>query len=563
MSCVRTRVCVRKKLANNNWESVENVIVVDDASGISVSTGIGKKKDTFEFRINNANNRCFHQYFSGTGAKQDFTLKYSPIPASYLGTDNFVVSVGGEQYAYVSDEPGTKQYTISGSTLSFGSPPSLGTKNIDVHFELFSVDDLVRIYRWTDNTWSGLGTSGQNSALLMEGTISEPSETINDSGNALLVRGVGMIEAVITGIVFLAQRTDSSGNPIDDVVAEPGSSGSGALQRVINYLNNQQSAARRRLVWASDNDSTTLPITYSSSYRPAIEIFEELTSNNYTGVGQMYYWVTYDADTDAFLFHLKKKNPDSSGTITEGTSNQTNIKVGLSVEDVINQITFYCGTDPAGHPIRYHNFRFTSSYAPRPKFVTSTSYIADQIVNEEFDKDRAEWDVTASNERTSTLPIDYANDWLDADGDWDFAFVKRNDNFSLTTDVYQDSAPGDPYYLTVGDAGYPAMVGQLVKASASTEAEWIKAIRDEAKGRGVEVTNSILDLYEQPRYKCEITLNASDFSSSTYVLGDFWKLTIPSFGLVEKVLHLVQIDHSFWETILYFEEDETTMEGGI
>ena len=536
MSYINKRVYVMKKLANNTWESFSNAILVDETAEFSISTGIGKKKDTFDLRVNNANNRLFRTYHNGDNSTTGFTLRWGPVPTSYLGTDKLQVYVGSTLYEYVSSGAGALQYTVSGSTLTFGVAPALGTKNIDVRFALFEVDDLVRLYRWSDNTWAGLGTSGQNSALLMEGSISEPSMNINEGGRLLVIQGVGMIEAVFSGLVFLRPREDGE----DDVVAEAGSSGEGALQRVVSQLN-AINPPLKQLQWASTNDSTTKVIKYSSTYKPAVEIFEELSSGDYTGAGQFIYYVTYDATENEFLVHFKQKPVTTTGTLTEGSSGMKDIRVQKSTDDVINMIIYNAGVDPEGYPMEYPNFRFTAGVGAKWKYVSSTSYIADEILNEEFTNDTAEWDTNSSGERTSMFPIDYANDWLDGDGDWDFAFPAR-------------TSTGVPV------AGTPSAANHV---SATTKATWLEKFRLESKWRGKEVTNRLLDLYEQPRYKVQVSFDAPDFGTSTYVLGEVWKLTIPSFGLVEKQLRIVQIDHSFWESIVHFEEDETTIGGFV
>ena len=47
--------------------------------------------------------------------------------------------------------------------------------------------------------------------------------------------------------------------------------------------------------------------------------------------------------------------------------------------------------------------------------------------------------------------------------------------------------------------------------------------------------------------------------TQTYALGNLFQINIPSFGVADKKLRLVQIDHTIWETTLYLEEDETTV----
>ena len=125
------RVELYKKLVDNTWEST--AIVLTDANKINVKEGIGKIKDTFKFRINHANDRLTRRFYSGDSSTTAFTLLFAP-PSTFLGTDKFQVMVDNELTTYNASPSDATQYSLSGTTLTFGAAP--GTAMIILKLDL-------------------------------------------------------------------------------------------------------------------------------------------------------------------------------------------------------------------------------------------------------------------------------------------------------------------------------------------------------------------------------------------------------------------------------------------
>ena len=143
VSYLNKRIVVRKKLEDTNtWESENNGIVLYDTFNEKLSLVIGKKRYSFNFDILNSNNKLYEKYFNGDGTTKEFTLEFYPIPSYHL-------SGKGKKFdVYVNDvlKEYSTDYTVSGSTITFDTAPSNGTRNIRIVYPVVEADDLVDIY---------------------------------------------------------------------------------------------------------------------------------------------------------------------------------------------------------------------------------------------------------------------------------------------------------------------------------------------------------------------------------------------------------------------------------
>ncbi len=502
------RIVLRKKLRETNtWVSETNGIVLTDTKNERVSIGLGKKRDSFNFDIKNANNRLFERYYSGDGTETDFTLNFSPIPSDHLtGTDQkFFVYVNDLLLSYSTD------YTVSGDTITFTSAPSSGNRNIRIVYPVIEADDIIDIYFWKNSDWSSLTTQQKNDARKIEGPVIEPS--ITRDNNILNVRGYGLIDTIFSGMAFALFDPDIINRAHL------------AIQQIIAQLNqfnpNRRIYGENPAEWAAlDNAETSLERNYHSKYRTAIEMIEELSGNQYTGNGQYIYYVQYNPTEDRYEFIWKAKPLNADTTLQEGVEPE-NIKISKATDEVVNVIIYNAGNDCFGNGQEYLNYDFTiSGYGSRWKYVSDTSTISQSLINAEFESDPDLWDTGEERERTENFPLSYP---------YTFAKIRERDETGTSTG------------------------GTLI---VNTDKEFNQVIREESKWVGKSMTNRYIELYSNPRYK--VTLFIPYTNDITPVLGDRYLLTFPCFGLNAKKLRLFQIDYEFWGYQLQLEEDETT-----
>lgn len=506
------RVALYKKLADSSWATT--AIVLSDATEIEVKLGIGKVKDTFKFRISNANDRLTKQLFSGNASATEFTLpSYFTPPSTFLNTDKVKVYVGGVLQAY------TINYTISGATITFTSPPAAGSDNIEVLFEVITADDKVSIWIWQDAEWDDMTDAQKEAAFAIEGTITQPSLTSNDSNRLITVDGIGIIEALFASLAFAKPAS-----------AQPWIT---TIQEMIAQINQYAPAGKKiygesATEWedlgnpnTKHNGDSFPDVQYSSAYKRGIEILEELTQDKYTGDGQYIYYVKRYSNGNYGLY-VRYKNPivQSGNVVTQGVE-PIETKAKRSTDEVINAVIYNCGFDPYERGMEYLNYNpaSQSSIGSKWKYITTTAHLGQALLNIEFEADTSKWETTDDGTRKENFP-------KDASYPYTFQFEGRNTNGSLTG----------------------------VSATAADDDAFADAVRLEAKWRGKEETDRIITLYSNPRYSVTFLI----YQSNNYILGEAYEIILPSFGLHNvHPLRLIESTHRFWTTELEFEEDET------
>lgn len=498
---VKKRVSIYKKKADGSFSST--AINLNDAYGIEIRKGLGNIKDSFTFKIYMPKNNVMETYYSGDGTTTDFTLTFQISESEFYSFTNRKVSVT------VSDVEKQEGYEIedSGQTLSFtaGNAPASGSDNIKVSFPVVESGDLCRIYIWKDKA------SPDDSDCLFEGIIDNAQVEISPNRTKLLtVNGKGAIDIIFSAPVFIK---DTSLTKPEEII-----------QTAITQINNYNTQTERQIYgknsteWGNlSNSTTSTDIQFTASYMSAIEIIEAVSQDKYTKDGAYYYYVKYDATNDRYNFYWKSKTSTTTASeIEEGTYN---LKVNKDNSEVINAIIFNVGLDCYEVPQEFPNFADTSivGHGVKWRYVIETNFIISDLLNQEFEADTSEWDTGADGNRISNFPTDTSS--------WTFQFETRNDDGTYTgTD-----------------------------ATATDDETFNDAIVKEAMWRGIEMTDRILEMFQNGRIKAE----ASGAFNTTFSLGDLVPVTSDSYNLDEYPLRVEEIKYTEFETVYYLIEDET------
>lgn len=517
------KVLVRKKNATTNtWASLADAIELKQVRNFSVREGIGKTKDTFNVVLNNAHANLEFTKYSGDGSTKTFQLPYYPVPTDYFGTELFRVKVDEEVYVYTSGTPSSNaannEYTVSGSTVTFGASPVTGTENITIPFKILETEDLVRIYRWTDSA------SESNTDILSEGLINGTMDQLNDKGRVKTVKGVSLIEVMFKVLAFYRQTSNT---------VKTASSIAKEIMEYVNELNSQGNADNiyKTLNWASTNDAvgtvSTKEITYNTPYKRSIEIIEDLSADEYTGNGQYIAYVLYNASTDKYDFHFVPRPTTNSGTLAEGVD-FASIKTDKNSDQVINSAIYNCGSDCEGNGQEYLYIDYTAKGNSSWKYINETNKLFEDVLNKEFESDTSLW-----RSQTKT------------DG------AKVRDGFYPTT-----TAIAVPYSFTFNTrSSVPPYNETSTAATASTETSFNQAISDECRAVGWRKAKAIVDQLNDFRIEVsgEIPIHKV---SSAFTSGNLHTLNISSSGVENKNLRIEMLKHNLITTDPDFKEDE-------
>lgn len=289
-------------------------------------------------------------------------------------------------------------------------------------------------------------------------------------------------------------------------------------------------------------------------------------------------------------FHWKTKPVSSTSTITEGTELINLFKSRKAIDDIINVVIFNAGLDPHGRGMEFLNYDFTiTGFGARWKYVSETSTIGREILDTEFENDPSKWNTTTDGSRKENFPKDAeysytcqfvyktsllkpasgsatstaSNKLIDSTAKFQsYSGVhaingKTITNTTDSTTATINSVDSDTQ-LTLSSDIFTSAENYSVFAVASDDDDFADLVRREAEYRGNAATDDIIRLFSNPRFKVNLTINNA--TTSTFVLGNVYTLKFPSFGMNGNKLRLIQIDYGFWQTILFFEEDETTIE---
>lgn len=515
-----SRIEVKKKVGNFTW--VDELIPLHETKKISVKESLGEKKSSISFRVKNHNNKLHEQFFSGDGNTKDFDLKFSPISSLFLsGKDK-------KFYVYLNEGPQSDpdykmleysdDYTVSDGTLYFNEAPEKGNNNIWVVFPVIEADDLVRIYMWEDKKWEDMSESERRDAILTEAVATHPKGSKNGK-NEISVKGKGLINIIFDGMAFVR-------NPELDKTHK-------VIQQIISQLNkynpNRKIYGEEQEEWDEIGNAniTDKTIQYNSKYKNAIEMIEDLSSDEYTGDGQYIYWVEYNGEEDRFDFHWGPKPTDSSGTLNADMV-ASKVDIERTTEDVVNVVIYNCGTDAFGNGMEFLHVDYSlTGSGGRWKYISKTDTIGKEIINQEFQENTDDFDYYTDNngikQRRNDFPEDDAFPYT-------FTFEDRDD--------------------------YDQPTGTL--ATADDKDEYNDIIRNEARVQGKGVAAMYTKLYSEPRYKAEIEIPRN--LAGDYAVGEVYSLVSSNFGLFGQTdLRVNEIQYEDWKVVLKLEQDEETI----
>jgi hypothetical protein len=554
---LQTAIFVRKKITKQaglgDWTDADHMIQLYDVSNIKVTRAIAgqmARRDSYSFHINSPLNEVFENYYNGDGVTTDFTLKWTPIPISHLQGDyqklyvflngSDVPLVYGIDYTIDTDIDG---YT--GSTLTFTSAPIIGNRNIIIYYPIIEANDLIRIYRWkSGTTFAGLSAAEKTTAIEegIEGPINEPSLSKQDK-NIVEVNGQGLIDAIMSGMAF---NNDPPSYPTVDV----------AIQYIITQLNlynkNRYIYGGNPTEWADLGNPTVMStgaafptINYSTKYKTAVEIVQELSMTNYTGDGQYIFWINFNDSVQSpgqpsgykgryeFIWRSKNTNNETNAIeLTEGDEFMEKLDESKSVDDVVNCVIYNAGVDLNGNGIEGLNYNFSfTNYGLRWQYISSTSDTHSTMLKNEQTLNSANFPIdTDTKQATSSFP----------------------NNYNETTRVWS----GSYVFVSIRTCNDVGLVSNSHPTATSKE-EYINYLRYEAKYQGKEKTDALIDLYNRPRFQLKVQFGRN--SSLSFALGGIYLMTFPSFGIRGRYLRIYQIDYNYENTIVTFKEDELTL----
>lgn len=515
MVYLRKRVEVMKKLDDNTWQDTDDATVLDDAYNVQTRMILGKGKDGFEFNISNKKNRIHETLFSGDGTTTQFTMPWAP-PSEFLDTDHVRVFISDVEKTYTTD------YTILGAVVTFTSAPASGNENIVVRYSLLKAGDRIRIYWWKDS-----GTYSDDD-LEMEGSIEIPLVS-TDGNNTYTVRGYTLFESLMNGMAFMTPDADVNKPHL-------------AIIQVLASINKYYPDASRQIYgatlaeWEDVNnpftgagnpttkqDGSAFPTEeFSFDYKRGVDCVEELSGHERTDDGQYIYMVLYQNDRYEFIW--APQSEELSGILSYGTGMEV-IKAQKDVSEVANVIIYHCGSSPYGVPVRWFAIDSSSTLGAGARFryiTKQTCHLTGMLLNNEYLANPTSWENDGADppNRKENFP--------------------KNSAYPYTLLFETRDAQGD-YSGT--------------DAVAADDDEFNELIVDEAMWLGYEIAMRILEVLKNPRIRVTLTYSRD---TTTYSLGQLWTINLKPFGLYEVPLRLNQINHDFWKTTLFLQEDEDT-----
>ena len=508
MNFTLMRIVVRKKLiSTNSWVVANDGIIINDAIDIQYTNALGKKKDTFGFTLSNNDGRFYSTKHSGDGVTTDFNFQFGPIP------DEHISGAFKKLFVYVDDIERHDYNTLNnGSTISFDTAPASGADNIVIKYPVVEEDDLIRIYRIKNSTLFA------DSHILDEGTVTSISGSISSDTKNLTVDGESFLTQAFKGLAFARPSgvLNRAHLYIQDVIAQ------------VNEFNQDRPIyGQDATEWGNiGNDTPTLAVQYTMSFRTAIEIIDDLSTNDYTGDGQYIYYMLYNSTDERYEFNWKAKSAVPIGTLTEGTDYIISVKPNKNSDDVVNSAIYNCGNDCDGNSMEFHFFDFSSGGASKWKYVTKTNTIAEALINNEFVNNRANWAKQTLDEtevRTINYPTSYAA--------YTMQFLDRDATGAV------DGNPITP----------------------ANDRDFNNAIWKEARWQGWGVAKAIVDVLKDPKNSLTLVMDYPN-DSNTYVVGDVYYCNFPSSGMEGKLLRIQEIEYELNTTTLNLAEDEVTID---
>jgi len=386
-------------------------------------------------------------------------------------------------------------------------------------------DDRIKIWIWEGETdWSDLTTVQQNACFQIDGSVTSVNQTLS-TGRTLTVKGVGMMDVVFKGLVFV--RDTSLTKPhliIQNIIAQLNSYNP---YRKIYGANPTEWGTTLTVRATTKRDGTTAfeDKAYTCSYKPAVEIIEDLSTNKYTGDGTYIFKVGYNPTESRYDFYWYAKETDTTDSLTEGTDIIHEINLKQSNEGIINAVIYHVGTDCNNNPRDFLAYDPTRQVADGAswRYYTETGDQIQALIENEWENNTASFATDSGGNRTSNYPTAYDN----GGGKWTFQFDTRD------------------------DSGVPTGT----KAEATDADDYNDAIVEEAKWAGRDIVMKVIDRWGESKWSGSITIP----QSNSYTEGQLLKLTSESYNLSEYPLRVEEINQTIWDTTLKVKEDEKSI----
>jgi hypothetical protein len=309
------------------------------------------------------------------------------------------------------------------------------------------VGDRIIIYI----TCSGeITDSNKNDYRRFDGIVKETDYTESVDGNFVIIRGANRFE-IMMNYTFIPQFKD---RVVADDDTDNISGTESILQTLIDNVNDNN--PQNPITYSPNNDKTgettdtnANTISYYRNYMPVYEIIQEISRQNINGRFNALYYLDNDNN-----FIWQQKSTDNDTVVIEEGVDPFKIKNGERLRDVFNAIIVDCGKDPAGRGIhtQFVNEARAAEFGLRyfPNIQVNIVSGADTIITEQ----RTSADTTG---------------WVD-NADPNKKNFPSASAYPMTLTIPQRTDTGDEITGT----------NVVVKS----DAEWIEAIRLEAKWQG-------------------------------------------------------------------------------
>lgn len=376
-------------------------------------------------------------------------------------------------------------------------------------------DDKCRIWFWSDTVWDDMNAAARNAVLEIEGIVKTIKQTTT-GGHEVLVNGVGLMDVVFRGLVFV--RDSSLTTPetiIQDVIKQ------------LNEYNPQRTIyGKDSTEWGNMNNKVTgNDIQYTSAYKSAAEVIEELSSAQYTGDGAYKFQVKYNATETRYEFLWTRKSRSEDQTMTEGTTVMKRVDLQQSNEEIVNAIIYNVGPDCNEITWDFLAYDPTSQVSDGANWLyyTDSADILPNLIKDEQINNDTLFDKDAQGRFTSNYPNSYDNNG----GEWTFQFETRND----------------------------AGVKSGTAATATNATTYNEKLVNEAEWAGREKAMKIIDTWGKSIWSGDIEVG----QTSTYTEGELIKLTASSYNLTNHNIRCQEIWHNVWSTLIKVKDDEKSI----
>ncbi len=368
-------------------------------------------------------------------------------------------------------------------------------------------DDRVELYFYT-------GSTPVSSDLIISGNVNQIENSINNEDNTFTIEGSNRTEELLNVLVQLA--FSKAEKDISQVV-----------QEIIDKVNNQNRVTAgddgfisTDIQQTKDDGSAFPKKVYMAAYKPAYELIENFSTDEYTKDGAYMFWM--DSNN---TFHWRSKKTKLSSDDYKFSEVGDNIRE-LNIEEgnwnVYNSVIVDVGEDCNGHGNQ------TLAYNPRSMVEAGTKWkfldvssTTPELITTEAENHPAKWSTGSDGEPTEMFPNSYP---------YTCSFPKLDSSYETTSSNWV----------------------------VSNDNDFNLAIRRTARLDGKEKGQSFLSKHGEISYRMDLQLNGTN----AYQMGEIAEITAPSYNLQNQRVRIKEISHNFsnegWITVLNCEEDEET-----